>query len=186
MLQAQLRQEQRRNPAAVEPAGNEPGDSAQVASQPDRPGISRFGSFMHSRKASALQSGSTVPVAREKELEASLVKEQTLRITAEKKVKEVEGEIEELSASLFQQANEMVATERKENAVLRDKLEALERQGVQHEAAVHEGNAEQENIQLKEKVKVLEHRDTDRRRRLERLEAAYKKIERVKTMSLPR
>ena len=141
---------------------------------------------MHSRKASALPAGGTAPVAREKELEAILVKEQTMRIAAEKKAKEVDAEIEELSASLFQQANEMVATERRENAALRDKLEALERQAFQHSAAVHEGGPQKENIQLKEKLKILDHRDSDRMRRLERLEAAYKRIERVKTSALPR
>ncbi|KAK5137325.1 hypothetical protein LTR08_000295 [Meristemomyces frigidus] len=185
VLQAQLRQEQRRNAAATS-AGNESGDGAQVATQLDKPGISRFGSFMHSRKASALPPSGAAPVAREKDLEATLVKEQTLRIAAEKKVKEVNAEIEELSASLFQQANEMVATERRENAMLRDKLEASEKQALEQSAAAHEGVAQKENIQLRERMKILEHRDSDRRRRLERLEAAHKRIEKVKTVVLPR
>jgi len=59
-------------------------------------------------------------------------------------------EIEELSATLFSQANEMVANERKARA------------------------------KLEERVAVLEHRDEEKRRRLERLEGAMRRLERVK------
>lgn len=141
---------------------------------------------MHSRKPSPLQPNGAAPSTREKELESALVKEQTLRIAAEKKAKEVNAEIEELSASLFQQANEMVATERKENAVLRDKLQALEQQALDRSPATAGYAAHEENAMLREKVKALEQRDADRKRRLERLEAAYKRIERVRTMLVPR
>jgi GDP/GTP exchange factor Sec2p len=60
------------------------------------------------------------------------------------------GEIEDLSVQLFQQANEMVATERKARA------------------------------KLEERVEVLERRDDEKRKRLERLETAIKRIERVR------
>lgn len=60
------------------------------------------------------------------------------------------GEIEDLSVQLFQQANEMVATERKARA------------------------------KLEERVEVLERRDGEKRKRLERLETAIKRIERVR------
>jgi len=60
------------------------------------------------------------------------------------------GEIEDLSVQLFQQANEMVATERKARA------------------------------KLEERVEVLERRDDEKRERLERLETAIKRIERVR------
>ncbi|KAK5122049.1 hypothetical protein LTR85_004295 [Meristemomyces frigidus] len=184
VLQAQLRQQQRRNNAAI--ASGEPGDGAQAAAQVDRPGISRFGSFMHSRKASALQPSGTASSTREKELEAALVREQTSRIAAERKVKEVNAEIEELSASLFQQANEMVAAERRDNAMLREKLEASERRTLEFSAASNETSMLQENSMLRDRVKTLQQRDSDRRRRLERLEAAHKRIERVRTMLIPR
>lgn len=59
------------------------------------------------------------------------------------------GELEELSAQLFQQANEMVASERKARA------------------------------RLEERVEVLEGRDAEKRKRLERLERAVGRIERV-------
>ena len=58
--------------------------------------------------------------------------------------------MEDLSATLFQQANEMVATERRARA------------------------------KLEERVEVLEKRDTEKRQRLERLERALMRIERVK------
>lgn len=142
---------------------------------------------MHSRKASALQpTSNSAPSAREKELEAALVKEQTSRIAAEQKAKEVNAEIEELSASLFQEANDMVAKERSDNAELKKELEAAKRQAQEATAAANEAALQQENHMLKERLKALQHKDSDRRRRLEKLEAAHKRIERVRTMLIPR
>lgn len=60
------------------------------------------------------------------------------------------NELEELSAQLFQQANEMVAAERKARA------------------------------RLEERVEVLEGREREKRKRLERLEKAVGRIERVR------
>ncbi|KAI7176272.1 hypothetical protein KC316_g10039 [Hortaea werneckii] len=124
---------------------------------------------------------------REKELEATLVKEQTGRIAAEQKVKEVNAEIEELSESLFQQANEMVATERKQNATLQERLEALEKEKAETNPTAQGGDAAllRENTWLKERLKALEQRDVDRNRRLEKLEAAHQRIERVRSMLAP-
>ena len=65
------------------------------------------------------------------------------------------SEIEELSVTLFQQANEMVAEERKARA------------------------------KLEERVEMLEKRDKDKRRRLERLETAVQRIERVRGLLAP-
>ncbi|GAB1727759.1 hypothetical protein NU195Hw_g1320t1 [Hortaea werneckii] len=183
VLEAKLRQEQRRNNNAAAETANESGEGkAQAAT----PGISRFGSFMHSRKASPLAPTGTMSSPREKELEATLVKEQTGRIAAEQKVKEVNAEIEELSESLFQQANEMVATERKQNATLQERLEALEKEKTQTNTSV-QGDAAllRENAWLKERLKILEQREIDRSRRLEKLEAAHKRIERVRSMLAP-
>ncbi|KAF2723653.1 hypothetical protein K431DRAFT_292339 [Polychaeton citri CBS 116435] len=127
-----------------------------------KPGISRFGSFMYPRKPSGTvermppQISNASTRERERELEAALTKEQALRQAAEHKVAEVNGEIEELSTTLFQQANEMVATERRENA------------------------------KLKERLQIVERRDIDRKRRLERLEAAQKRIDRARALLVPR
>ena len=57
-----------------------------------------------------------------------------------------------MSVQLFEQANEMVASERKARA------------------------------KLEERVAVLEHRDGEKRKRLERLEGALRRIERVKRL----
>jgi len=57
-----------------------------------------------------------------------------------------------LSVSLFEQANEMVATERRARA------------------------------KLEERVGMLEKRDIDKRRRLERLETAMERIDRVRSL----
>jgi predicted RNase H-like nuclease (RuvC/YqgF family) len=84
-----------------------------------------------------------------------LRKEQSLRVGAEKKLDEASGELEELSAQLFMQANEMVATERKARA------------------------------KLEERVEVLEKRDGEKRKRLERLEGAVQRIERVRNLLAP-
>ena len=60
--------------------------------------------------------------------------------------------MEELSAALFEQANEMVADERRARA------------------------------KLEERVGELEKRDAEKRRRLERLEGAMGRIERVRNL----
>ena len=122
----------------------------------------------------------SIPSAREQELETALTKERNARLAAEQKVQDASIEIEELSTTLFQQANEMVATERKEAASLRERLKSLEN------SAANSGTAmKHENERLRQKVTMLEQRDTERKRRLERLEAAHKRIERVKATLLP-
>ncbi|CAK7220631.1 hypothetical protein SCUCBS95973_004224 [Sporothrix curviconia] len=87
-----------------------------------------------------------------KELLDALTREQKLRRQAESRLQNTSHEIEELSVSLFEQANEMVAEERRARA----RLEA--------------------------RVAVLEQRDTDKKRRLERLEQAMDRIERLRAM----
>ncbi|KAL1606422.1 hypothetical protein SLS60_003825 [Paraconiothyrium brasiliense] len=81
-----------------------------------------------------------------------LEKERALRAKAEERARKVDSEIEELSVTLFSQANEMVAQERKARA----KLEA--------------------------RVELLEKKDKDKMARLERLEKAVSRIDRVKAM----
>lgn len=82
----------------------------------------------------------------------ALTREKTLRHEAEGRLSATSKEVEELSASLFEQANEMVADERRARA------------------------------RLEERVGELEKRDVDKRRRLERLEVAMQRIEKVKKM----
>lgn len=82
----------------------------------------------------------------------ALTREQTLRKEAEGRLSATSKEVEELSVSLFEQANEMVATERRARA------------------------------KLEERVGELERRDGEKRMRLERLESAMARIERVRNM----
>lgn len=98
-------------------------------------------------------SPTTVPSTTE--LVAALTREQGLRQAAEGKLNESSVELEELTAQLFTQANEMVATERKARA------------------------------KLEERVEVLERRDGEKRKRLERLEGAVQRIDRVRALLAP-
>ncbi len=88
-------------------------------------------------------------------LQSSLEEERTLRLRAESSLSQTQTELEDLTAQLFGQANEMVATERKARA------------------------------KLEERVKVLEQRDVDKRKRLDRLEKAVQRIERVRGLVGP-
>lgn len=81
-----------------------------------------------------------------------LSREKELRAAAEGKLNDTSKEVEELSATLFEQANEMVAQERRARA------------------------------KLEERVNVLERRDVEKRDRLERLESAMGRLERVRSL----
>jgi hypothetical protein len=125
---------------------------------------SRFGaSLFGARRPSPAQSSASEPVStdpaqsarRESDLQAALAKEQEARRMAEGKVSQMNREVEDLSVQLFQQANEMVASERKARA------------------------------KLEERVETLEKRDVDKRKRLERLENALARIERVRGLLAP-
>ncbi|KAF1815205.1 hypothetical protein P152DRAFT_471826 [Eremomyces bilateralis CBS 781.70] len=91
-----------------------------------------------------------VPADPDPALLAQLAKEKQLRASAESQLTTISSEMEDLSVTLFQQANEMVAQERKARA------------------------------ELEERVKLLEGRDAEKRKRLERLEKAMGRIERVR------
>jgi len=130
--------------------------TSTISAVPPTPGFSRFGSLLGGRKLSGSSSSTNEPSIgrtnsiRETELAAQLAREQEARQEAEGKVSEMSHELEELSVQLFQQANEMVATERRARAKLEDR------------------------------VVILERRDTEKRERLERLERALRRIDRVK------
>ncbi|KAI1375195.1 hypothetical protein F4677DRAFT_143753 [Hypoxylon crocopeplum] len=81
-----------------------------------------------------------------------LSREKELRAAAEGKLNDTSKEVEELSATLFEQANEMVASERRARA------------------------------KLEERVSVLERRDVEKRDRLDRLEGAMGRLERVRAL----
>lgn len=148
---------------------------------PEQASLSRLGTFM--RKGSLAPPNGTMASAsaREQELELSLVKEQKARVEAEARAQQVNVEVEELSATLFQEANEMVANERRENAALRAQIKELQSAGGQVAEMVGK-----ENERLKQRLQIMEQRDADRKKRLDKLEAAQRRIDRVRTMLLPR
>lgn len=85
-------------------------------------------------------------------LQRELANETAAREEAERKASDAHTELEDLTAQLFEQANLMVASERRANA------------------------------KLGERVAVLEQRDREKARRFERIEGALKRIERVRTL----
>lgn len=98
----------------------------------------------------ALPPGANAIEARE--LMTALARERRLRAAAEEKLAATDREVEDLSASLFEQANNMVATERRARAA------------------------------LEERLRELEQRDEEKRARIGRLEGAVMRIERVRDM----
>ncbi|PHH65009.1 hypothetical protein CDD81_3646 [Ophiocordyceps australis] len=110
---------------------------------------SRLSALLYPRKASPAPS---TPTSTAEDLLEALTREQTLRREVEGRLSATSKEVEELSASLFEQANKMVADERRARA------------------------------HLEERVGELERRDVDKRRRLERLELAMDRIEKVRNL----
>ena len=94
----------------------------------------------------------TVTPGGDADLQDALNREQALRRAAETRLTQANSELEDLTATLFGQANEMVAQERRARA------------------------------KLEERVEVLERRDGEKRRRLERLEKAIARVDRVRGM----
>ncbi|KAI3400843.1 hypothetical protein diail_1532 [Diaporthe ilicicola] len=92
------------------------------------------------------------PAPSSDDLLEALTREQQLRLAAEGKLNDSSKEIEDLSVTLFEQANEMVATERRARA------------------------------RLEERVGELERREGEKKRRLERLEQAMGRIERARAL----
>jgi hypothetical protein len=98
-----------------------------------------------------LPTSTTAPTAAATtDLTALLAHEHALRVAAESSLQSTHRELDDLTAALFSQANEMVATERRARR------------------------------QLEDRVAVLEKRDQDKRRRLDRLEGAVRRVERVR------
>ncbi|KAI9801560.1 MAG: hypothetical protein M1825_003239 [Sarcosagium campestre] len=134
-----------------------PTPTAATPSATSTPVASRLSSLLSARKSASATvhnatSSSTPPPTPVPDLASALAHEKQLRAQAEGKLTNASAELEELSAALFGQANEMVAQERK----ARSKLE--------------------------ERVRVLENRDKEKRLRLERLEKAVGRVERVRGM----
>ncbi|KAL8805226.1 MAG: hypothetical protein Q9182_002101 [Xanthomendoza sp. 2 TL-2023] len=111
-------------------------------------------------------------------LKAQLENERALRLAAETSLNTTNTEIEELSATLFSEANELVATERRSLHQLQ-----LRYNGLQEEAKMWEmkaGEREKEEGRLRDRVKVLEGREGEKGRRLGELERMVGRVERVR------
>lgn len=152
-LQASRQRIQHSNKSSQESNGSDRSDiPPDSGTEPPRPTLSRFGSLLQSRRSpsNALQTSQS-----QGDLQNALAREVALRQEAEKKVKEVNGELEDLSQNLFEQANEMVASERRAKA------------------------------KLEERVAILEQRDKEKSRRLEKIEGNLRRLERVRTLLSP-
>ncbi|OJJ51222.1 hypothetical protein ASPZODRAFT_127250 [Penicilliopsis zonata CBS 506.65] len=136
-----------------------PSSSGSPTSQPSGGRLSTIASFLPYRRSSANPPAPCVPPQNASavlestlELQNALNREQSLRKAAETQLSQTNLELEELTASLFSQANEMVAQERKARA------------------------------KLEERVALLERRDVEKRKRLDRLEKALQRVERVRAL----
>ena len=148
----------RRNSAASSESQPEPRPSS--ATNTRNPLQSRLSYLLPSSRRSMSQPPSSAPATSKSppspvpsesaDLLTLLTREQSLRQAAETRVNQTNNEIEELSAQLFTEANEMVAAERKARA------------------------------KLEQRVLVLERRDGEKRARLEVLEKRLGRIERVR------
>ncbi|KAH6642187.1 hypothetical protein C7974DRAFT_372159 [Boeremia exigua] len=149
------------------PTRNNTSDSVASPSSNGRPSTagsahartqSRF-SFLTGRLASPVNSTNPPPLpgpatksSADHDLLHELERERALRAKAEDRVRTVDSEIEELSVTLFSQANEMVAEERRARA------------------------------KLEERIELLERKDKDKMGRLDRLEKAVSRLDRVKAL----
>ncbi|PHH81897.1 hypothetical protein CDD82_7588 [Ophiocordyceps australis] len=157
-----LRSEQRRQSTSNNSTSNSPPSNnntlpAVAPLQPSSPSRASFFQSAPSRLSALLSPrkpwpAPSTPSSTAEDLLEALTREQTLRREVEGRLSATSKEVEELSASLFEQANKMVADERRARA------------------------------HLEERVGELERRDVDKRRRLERLELAMDRIDKVRNL----
>ncbi|KAL8776256.1 MAG: hypothetical protein Q9194_003269 [Teloschistes cf. exilis] len=114
------------------------------------------------------------------DLATALANEHALRVTAESHLSTSQAEIEELSTQLFSEANEMVAVERRNLASLQVKHAQLEEEARGWERQIKE--REERETRLRERLKVLEGRDGEKRFKWEELERRVGRVERVKAL----
>ena len=149
------------------PVRNNTSDSVDTFSPDGRPSTatsvhartqSRF-SFLTGRLTSPVNTTNAPPLPdpapkplADPDLLHALERERALRAKAEDRVRTVDSEIEELSVTLFSQANEMVAEERRARA------------------------------KLEERIELLEKKDKDKMARLDRLEKAVSRLDRVRAL----
>lgn len=109
-------------PISSPPLTRPPSGPSQIAAP--HPPLTRISAFLSA--ATNRRGGAPPPSPPLDDGNEPLEQERRLRIKAETRLQEVTGELEDLSASLFQQANEMVANERRERAKLEERVAVLE------------------------------------------------------------
>ena len=189
------------NPSALQRSSSD-GD---VSSNPDskstpaRPQHTRFPPLFNYRRAASSSNTTTVnsnanptsdpsPQQTSEDnlsLRNALAQEKDLRMRAESKVTQVNSELEELSAQLFQQANEMVSVERRARAQLEERLSSTEQRLKLAEETTEQERTARAGLQQRvksaeERIGMLEKREVDKKGRLERLERAVGRIEKVR------
>lgn len=147
-----------RNNTSDSTYGSSPDGRPSTATSAHARTQSRF-SFLTGRLTSPVNSTNAPPLhapalksTADPDLLHELERERALRAKAEDRVRTVDSEIEELSVTLFSQANEMVAEERRARA------------------------------KLEERIELLEKKDKDKMARLDRLERAVSRLDRVKAL----
>lgn len=109
-------------PTSSPPLSRPPSGPSSHMSVPP-PALNRISAFL---TAATKRAGAPPPSPPPDDGNGPLEQERRLRMKAESRLQEVTGELEDLSASLFQQANEMVASERRERAKLEERVVVLE------------------------------------------------------------
>ncbi|KAI4208789.1 MAG: hypothetical protein LQ349_009631, partial [Xanthoria aureola] len=114
------------------------------------------------------------------DLHAALEQERSLRLAAEAHLSTTQTEIEDLSTSLFSEANELVAAERRSLHDLQTRYDALqeEARGLRD----RDGERVKEAGRLQARLGVLEGREGEKGRRWEELERRVCRVEKVKAL----
>jgi hypothetical protein len=145
-------------------------------------------STTRNKPAAAAPTQPAIPGTRERDLEAQLVAERTARLAAETKVQHTEQEIEELTASLFEEANKLVADERRAYAEERKGIEcaAAEERHAKEGLEARIKFLEQRDAMFGMRVQVVEERERERMKRMDLLERGWERVERVRGLLVPR
>ncbi|KAI4144659.1 MAG: hypothetical protein L6R39_004089, partial [Caloplaca ligustica] len=114
------------------------------------------------------------------DLHSALDEERSLRIALEARLSASTTELEELSTQLFSEANELVASERRNLHGLQQQYSTLQAEAKEWENKATE--TEREGRRLKERLSVLEGREKGKVRRWEELEMRVRRVERVKEL----
>lgn len=138
--------------AAAAASGGQPTGTTTPQQQQKRGGLSPSALPLNGNGGG----GGISNAAEAKELIAALTNERRLRTAAEEKLTATNRELEDLSASLFEQANNMVATERRARAALEERVNLLGKRD--EEKRVRMGLLENAVLRLERAREMLAHK----------------------------